>query len=30
VAEDGALLLETASGTQRFHSGEISLRPQRQ
>jgi BirA family biotin operon repressor/biotin-[acetyl-CoA-carboxylase] ligase len=30
VAEDGALLLETASGTQRFHSGEITLRPQRQ
>ena len=30
VADDGALLLETASGTQRIHSGEISLRPQRQ
>jgi BirA family biotin operon repressor/biotin-[acetyl-CoA-carboxylase] ligase len=30
VADDGALLLETASGTQRFLSGEISLRPQRQ
>ena len=30
VGDDGALLLETASGTQRFHSGEISLRPQRQ
>ena len=29
VAEDGALLLETRSGTQRFHSGEISLRPQK-
>jgi len=28
VAEDGALLLETAAGTQRFHSGEITLRPQ--
>lgn len=28
VAEDGALLLETRSGTQRFLSGEISLRPQ--
>ena len=27
VAEDGALLLETRSGTQRYHSGEISLRP---
>jgi len=27
VAEDGALLLETRSGTQRFHSGEVSLRP---
>ena len=27
VAEDGALLLETRSGTQRFHSGEITLRP---
>jgi len=27
VAEDGALLLETAAGTQRFHSGEITLRP---
>ena len=30
VGDDGALLLETASGTQRFHSGEVSLRPQRQ
>lgn len=30
VADDGALLLETASGMQRFHSGEITLRPQRQ
>jgi BirA family biotin operon repressor/biotin-[acetyl-CoA-carboxylase] ligase len=29
VADDGALLLETASGTQRFHSGEITLRPQK-
>jgi len=27
VAEDGALLLETRSGTQRFHSGDVSLRP---
>lgn len=27
VAEDGSLLLETRSGTQRFHSGEVSLRP---
>ncbi|HSC96268.1 MAG TPA: biotin--[acetyl-CoA-carboxylase] ligase [Burkholderiales bacterium] len=26
VAEDGAFLLETPSGVQRFHSGEISLR----
>jgi BirA family biotin operon repressor/biotin-[acetyl-CoA-carboxylase] ligase len=30
VADDGALLLETTSGTQRFHSGEITLRAQRQ
>ena len=30
VADDGALRLETASGMQRFHSGEITLRPQRQ
>ena len=29
VAEDGALLLETRSGTQRFHSGEITVRPQK-
>lgn len=29
AAEDGALLLETATGTQRFHSGEITLRPER-
>ena len=29
VAEDGALLLETRSGTQRFHSGEVSLRPRK-
>jgi BirA family biotin operon repressor/biotin-[acetyl-CoA-carboxylase] ligase len=29
VADNGALLLETPSGIQRFHSGEISLRPQR-
>jgi BirA family biotin operon repressor/biotin-[acetyl-CoA-carboxylase] ligase len=28
VAEDGALLLETGTGTQHYHSGEISLRPQ--
>lgn len=28
VAENGALLLETPSGIQRFHSGEITLRPQ--
>jgi BirA family biotin operon repressor/biotin-[acetyl-CoA-carboxylase] ligase len=27
VAEDGALLLEAREGTRRFHSGEISLRP---
>ena len=26
VAEDGALLLETRGGTQRFHSGEVTLR----
>ena len=26
VAEDGALVLETAAGTKRFHSGEVSLR----
>ena len=26
IAEDGALLLETASGVQRFHSGEVTLR----
>ncbi len=30
VAEDGAFLLETRAGVQRFHSGEISLRPLRQ
>jgi BirA family transcriptional regulator, biotin operon repressor / biotin---[acetyl-CoA-carboxylase] ligase len=30
VADDGALLLETPSGTQRFHSGEITLRPRKQ
>lgn len=30
VAEDGALVLETAAGTRRFHSGEVSLRPQEQ
>jgi BirA family biotin operon repressor/biotin-[acetyl-CoA-carboxylase] ligase len=27
VAEDGSLLLETRSGTKRYHSGEITLRP---
>lgn len=27
VAEDGALLLETAAGVARHHSGEVSLRP---
>jgi BirA family transcriptional regulator, biotin operon repressor / biotin---[acetyl-CoA-carboxylase] ligase len=27
VAEDGALLLQTEQGIQRFHGGEISLRP---
>lgn len=27
VAEDGALLLRSDSGVQRFHSGELSLRP---
>src|SRR5688572_16669623 len=26
VAEDGALLLETRAGTQRYHSGEVTLR----
>jgi BirA family biotin operon repressor/biotin-[acetyl-CoA-carboxylase] ligase len=26
VAEDGALLLETAGGVSRYHSGEVSLR----
>lgn len=30
VAEDGALLLETRAQTRRFHSGEITLRPQKQ
>jgi len=30
VAEDGAFLLDTRSGTQHFHSGEIVLRPQKQ
>jgi BirA family biotin operon repressor/biotin-[acetyl-CoA-carboxylase] ligase len=30
VAEDGALVLETAAGTRRIHSGEVSLRPQEQ
>lgn len=29
VAEDGSFLLETRAGTQRYHSGEISLRPQK-
>jgi BirA family biotin operon repressor/biotin-[acetyl-CoA-carboxylase] ligase len=28
VAEDGALLLDTGSTVRRFHSGEVSLRPQ--
>jgi BirA family transcriptional regulator, biotin operon repressor / biotin---[acetyl-CoA-carboxylase] ligase len=28
VAEDGSFLLETPGGIRRFHSGEISLRPQ--
>jgi len=27
VGEDGALLLETRSGIQRYHSGDVSLRP---
>ncbi len=27
VGEDGALLLETRTGTRRYHSGEVSLRP---
>lgn len=27
VAEDGSLLLETSGGLKRFHSGEVSLRP---
>jgi len=30
VAEDGSLLLETPSGMTRFHSGEVSLRPERE
>ncbi len=29
VAEDGSFLLETRAGTRRYHSGEISLRPQK-
>lgn len=29
VGEDGAFVLETRSGTKRYHSGEISLRPAR-
>jgi BirA family biotin operon repressor/biotin-[acetyl-CoA-carboxylase] ligase len=29
VAEDGALLFETASGVRRLHSGELSVRPAR-
>jgi len=28
VAEDGALMIETPSGLRRYHSGEISLRPE--
>jgi len=28
VAEDGSLLLETPSGLTRFHSGDVSLRPE--
>jgi BirA family biotin operon repressor/biotin-[acetyl-CoA-carboxylase] ligase len=28
VAEDGSLLLETPAGMKRFHSGEVSLRPE--
>lgn len=28
VAEDGALVLETPAGLRRFHSGEVSLRPE--
>jgi BirA family biotin operon repressor/biotin-[acetyl-CoA-carboxylase] ligase len=27
IADDGALLLRTSSGVQRFHSGDVSLRP---
>ena len=27
VSDDGALLVQTASGLRRFHSGEVSLRP---
>jgi len=30
VASDGALVLETPAGLKRFHSGEISLRPERE
>jgi len=29
VAEDGSFLLETRAGVKRYHSGEISLRPQK-
>jgi BirA family transcriptional regulator, biotin operon repressor / biotin---[acetyl-CoA-carboxylase] ligase len=29
VAEDGSFLLETRAGVKRFHSGDISLRPQK-
>ncbi len=29
VADDGVLLLETAGGITRHHSGEVSLRPAR-
>lgn len=28
IADDGALLLRTPSGVQRFHSGDVSLRPE--
>ena len=28
VADDGSLLLETTNGLKRFHSGEVSLRPE--
>ena len=28
IAEDGALLVSGSAGARRFHSGEVSLRPQ--